>query len=201
MVESTPSFARLVAALGKLPGIGQKTATRLAFFILRQSPAEAQALATAICELKEKTRFCSRCFHLTESDPCPLCTDPGRDDRQLCVVEQPQDLLAVERSRSFRGRYHVLQGALSPLDGIGPEQLRIKELLVRLQDHAVEEVVLATNFSVEGEATALYLARLLQPLGVRVTRLAHGIPLGSDLEYIDEATVNRAVEGRREIGA
>lgn len=201
MVESTPSFARLVAALGKLPGVGQKTATRLAFFILRQSPAEAQALATAICELKEKTRFCSRCFHLTESDPCPLCTDPGRDDRLLCVVEQPQDLLAVERSRSFRGRYHVLQGALSPLDGIGPEQLRIKELLVRLQDHAVEEVVVATNFSVEGEATALYLARLLQPLGVRVTRLAHGIPLGSDLEYIDEATVNRAVEGRREIGA
>jgi recombination protein RecR len=201
MVESTPSFARLVAALGKLPGIGQKTATRLAFFILRQSPAEAQALAAAISELKEKTRFCSRCFHLTESDPCPLCTDPGRDDRQLCVVEQPQDLLAVERSRSFRGRYHVLQGALSPLDGIGPEQLRIKELLVRLQDHAVEEVVVATNFSVEGEATALYLARLLQPLGLRVTRLAHGIPLGSDLEYIDEATVNRAVEGRREIGA
>lgn len=201
MVESTPSFARLVVALGKLPGIGQKTATRLAFFILRQSPAEAEALAVAIRELQEKTRFCSRCFHLTEADPCSLCTDPARDGRQLCVVEQPQDLLAVERSRSFRGRYHVLQGALSPLDGIGPEQLRIKELLVRLQDHSVEEVVVATNFSVEGEATALYLARLLQPLGLRVTRLAHGIPLGSDLEYIDEATVNRAVEGRREIGA
>lgn len=201
MVESTPSFARLVVALGKLPGIGQKTATRLAFFILRQSPAEAEALAVAIRELKEKTRFCSRCFHLTEADPCSLCTDPARDERLLCVVEQPQDLLAVERSRSFRGRYHVLQGALSPLDGIGPEQLRIKELLVRLQDHSVEEVVVATNFSVEGEATALYLARLLHPLGLRVTRLAHGIPLGSDLEYIDEATVNRAVEGRREIGA
>ena len=185
---------------GKLPGIGQKTATRLAFFILRQSPAEAEALAGAIRELREKTRFCSCCFHLTETDPCPLCTDPARDDRQLCVVEQPQDLLAVERSRSFRGRYHVLQGALSPLDGIGPEQLRIKELLVRLQNHSVEEVVVATNFSVEGEATALYLARLLHPLGLRVTRLAHGIPLGSDLEYIDEATVNRAVEGRREIG-
>lgn len=201
MVESTPSFARLVVALGKLPGIGQKTATRLAFFILRQSPAETEALAVAIRELQEKTRFCSRCFHLTEADPCSLCTDPARDERQLCVVEQPQDLLAVERSRSFRGRYHVLQGALSPLDGIGPEQLRIKELLVRLQDHSVEEVVVATNFSVEGEATALYLARLLHPLGLRVTRLAHGIPLGSDLEYIDEATVNRAVEGRREIGA
>lgn len=201
MVESTPSFARLVVALGKLPGIGQKTATRLAFFILRQAPAEAEALAVAIRELKEKTRFCSRCFHLTEADPCSLCTDPARDEGLLCVVEQPQDLLAVERSRSFRGRYHVLQGALSPLDGIGPEQLRIKELLVRLQDHSVEEVVVATNFSVEGEATALYLARLLHPLGLRVTRLAHGIPLGSDLEYIDEATVNRAVAGRREIGA
>lgn len=199
MVESTPSFARLVVALGKLPGIGQKTATRLAFFILRQSAAEAEALAGAIRELKEKTRFCSHCFHLTEADPCHLCTDPARDDRQLCVVEQPQDLLAVERSRSFRGRYHVLQGALSPLDGIGPEQLRIKELLVRLQGSAVEEVVVATNFSVEGEATALYLARLLHPIGLRVTRLAHGIPLGSDLEYIDEATVNRAVEGRRVI--
>ena len=201
MVESIPSFARLVVALGKLPGIGQKTATRLAFFILRQAPAEAEALAVAIRELKEKTRFCSRCFHLTEADPCSLCTDPARDEGLLCVVEQPQDLLAVERSRSFRGRYHVLQGALSPLDGIGPEQLRIKELLVRLQDHSVEEVVVATNFSVEGEATALYLARLLHPLGLRVTRLAHGIPLGSDLEYIDEATVNRAVAGRREIGA
>lgn len=201
MVESTPSFARLVVALGKLPGIGQKTATRLAFFILRQSAAEAEALSSAIRELKEKSRFCSRCFHLTEADPCHLCTDPARDDRQLCVVEQPQDLLAVERSRSFRGRYHVLQGALSPLDGIGPDQLRIKELLARLQGSAVEEVVVATNFSVEGEATALYLARLLQPSGLRVTRLAHGIPLGSDLEYIDEATVNRAVEGRREIGA
>ena len=201
MVESTPSFGRLVVALGKLPGIGRKTATRLAFFLLRQSAADTEALAAAIRDLKEKTRFCSRCFHLTEADPCSLCIDSVRDDRQLCVVEQPQDLLAIERSRSYRGRYHVLQGALSPLDGIGPEQLRIRELLARLQDGRVEEVVVATNFSVEGEATALYLARLLRPFGLRITRPAHGIPLGSDLEDIDDATVNRAIEGRRELEA
>lgn len=199
MLDSIPSFARLVAELAKFPGIGQKTATRLAFFILRQPAAEAEALAAAIRELKERIGFCSVCFHMTESDPCPLCTDPARDDRLLCVVETPQDLLAIERSRSFRGRYHVLHGALSPLDGIGPEQLRIAELQQRVAQGAVQEVVVATNFSVEGEATALYLARLLRPSGVRVTRLAYGIPMGSDLEFVDEATVNRAVEGRREL--
>jgi recombination protein RecR len=199
MLDSIPSFARLVAELAKFPGIGQKTATRLAFFILRQSPAEALALAEAIRELKERVRFCSRCFHITESDPCLLCTDPGRDERLLCVVEQPQDLVAIERSRSFRGRYHVLHGALSPLDGIGPEALRIAELMRRLGEGEVQEVVIATNFTVEGEATALYLARLIKPLGIRVTRPAHGIPMGSDLEFVDEATVNRAVEGRRDL--
>ena len=199
MLDSIPSFARLVAELAKFPGIGQKTATRLAFFILRQPPVEAEALAAAIRELKAKVRFCSNCFHITESDPCPLCTDPGRDDRLLCIVEEPQDLIAIERSRSFRGRYHVLHGALSPLDGIGPEDLRIRELISRLESGQVQEAVVATNFTVEGEATALYLARLIRPLGIRVTRLAHGIPMGSDLEYVDEATVNRAVEGRREI--
>jgi len=199
MLDSIPSFARLVAELAKFPGIGQKTATRLAFFILRQSSVEAEALAAAIRELKAKVGFCSTCFHITESDPCPLCADPGRDDRMLCIVEEPQDLIAVERSRSFRGRYHVLHGALSPLDGVGPDELRIRELVSRLESGQVQEVVIATNFTVEGEATALYLARLIRPLGVRVTRLAHGIPMGSDLEYVDEATVNRAVEGRREI--
>jgi len=199
MLDSIPSFARLVAELAKFPGIGRKTATRLAFFVLRQAPAEAEALAGAIRELKEKVRFCSNCFHITENDPCPLCTDPGRDERLLCIVEEPQDLIAIERSRSFRGRYHVLHGALSPLDGIGPDDLRVGELLARLEGGAVQEVVVATNFNVEGEATALYLARLIRPLGIRVTRLAHGIPMGSDLEYVDEATVNRAVEGRREI--
>jgi len=199
MLDSIPSFARLVAELAKFPGIGRKTATRLAFFVLHQTPAEAEALAGAIRELKEKVQFCSNCFHITESDPCPLCTDPGRDERLLCIVEEPQDLIAIERSRSFRGRYHVLHGALSPLDGVGPDDLRVGELLTRLREGAVQEVVIATNFNVEGEATALYLARLIRPLGIRVTRLAHGIPMGSDLEYVDEATVNRAVEGRREI--
>lgn len=199
MLDSIPSFARLVAELAKFPGVGQKTATRLAFFILRQPPIEAEALAAAIRELKAKVRFCSNCFHITESDPCPICTDPGRDDRLLCIVEEPQDLIAIERSRSFHGRYHVLQGALSPLDGVGPEELRIRELVSRLESGQVQEAVVATNFTVEGEATALYLARLIRPLGIRVTRLAHGIPMGSDLEYVDEATVNRAVEGRREI--
>jgi recombination protein RecR len=199
MVTFTPSFDRLIAELGKFPGIGRKTASRLALFILRQPQSEAEALADAIKELKARIRFCSICFHFTETDPCALCSDPARDDSILCVVQEPQDLLAIERSRSFHGRYHVLHGALSPLDGIGPEDLKIPELLSRLQGGAVTEVLLATNFSVEGEATAYYLAKLIGPLGIRVTRLAYGIPLGSDLEYIDEATVNRAVEGRREI--
>ncbi|BCA80899.1 recombination mediator RecR [Desulfuromonas sp. AOP6] len=199
MLNSTPSFTRLVAELAKLPGIGQKTAVRLAFHVLRQPVSESEALADAIRELKQKIRFCSRCFGVTEEDPCPICTDPGRDESLLCVVEQPQDLMAIERSRSFRGRYHVLHGALSPLEGVGPEDLKIEELLSRLQGESVKEVMIATNFSVEGETTALYLARQISPLGIRVTRLAHGIPMGSDLEYIDEATVNRAVEGRRDL--
>jgi recombination protein RecR len=199
MIDFTPSFSRLIAELAKFPGIGRKTATRLAMFILRQPQSEAEALADAIKELKARIRFCSICFHFTETDPCPLCTDPARDDRILCVVQEPQDLLAIERSRSFRGRYHVLHGALSPLDGVGPEDLKIAELLSRLENGTVMEVLLATNFSVEGEATAYYLAKLVGSLGIRTTRLAYGIPLGSDLEYIDEATVNRAVEGRREI--
>jgi recombination protein RecR len=199
MLDSIPSFARLVAELSRFPGIGQKTATRLAFFILRRSAAEADALADAIRELKEKIRFCSICQHMTEIDPCSICRDPGRDDRLLCVVEEPRDLISIERSRSFQGRYHVLHGALSPLDGIGPDDLKIHELMERLRNDPVEEVLVATNFSVEGEATSLYLARLIRPLGIRVTRPAHGIPMGSDLEYVDDATVNRAVEGRREI--
>lgn len=199
MLDCTPSLARLITELSKFPGIGKKSATRLAFFVLRQSAAETDALVAALREVKENIRFCSTCFNLTESDPCPLCSDPAREDQLLCVVEEPQDLMAIERSHSFRGRYHVLHGALSPIDGIGPEDLKLTELLQRLRNTEVKEVLVATNFTVEGEATALYLARLLHPLGLRVTRLAHGIPLGSDLEYIDEATVNRAVEGRREL--
>jgi len=199
MLDSIPSFARLVAELAKFPGVGTKTATRLAFFLLRQPDAEAAALATAIVDLKRNTRFCSICFHITEQDPCSVCADPVRDGSLLCVVEEPQAVLAVERSRSFRGRYHVLHGALSPLDGIGPDDLKIAPLLERLKTGEVREVLVATNFTVEGDATALYLARLIHPLGIRVTRLAYGIPMGSELEYVDEATVHRAVEGRREL--
>lgn len=199
MLDSIPSFARLVAELAKFPGVGNKTATRLAFFLLRQPEAQAEALATAILDLQRNTRFCSVCFHITEQDPCPLCSNPGRDESLICVIEEPQALLAIERSRSFKGHYHVLHGALSPLDGIGPEDLKIVPLIKRLEQGDVREVLIATNFTIEGDATALYLAKLIQPLGIRVTRLAYGIPMGSELEYVDEATVNRAVEGRRDI--
>lgn len=199
MLNSIPSFARLVAELAKFPGIGNKTATRLTFFLLRQPEAQAEALATAILDLQRNTRFCSVCFHITEEDPCILCSNPGRDEHLICVVEEPQALLAIERSRSFKGHYHVLHGALSPLDGIGPEDLKIAPLIKRLEQGDIQEVLIATNFTVEGDATALYLAKLIQPFGIRVTRLAYGIPMGSELEYVDEATVNRAVEGRRDI--
>ncbi|MBW2477014.1 MAG: recombination protein RecR [Deltaproteobacteria bacterium] len=198
MLDSIPSFARLVAELSKFPGIGQKTATRLAFFLLRQPAAEAEALSTAILELKRQIRFCSICYHITEQNPCGLCTSQSRDESLLCVVEEPQALLAIERSHSFRGRYHVLHGALSPLEGVGPDDIYIAPLMQRLGQGDIKEVLVATNFTVEGDATALYLARLIHPLGIRVTRLAYGIPMGSELEYIDEATVNRAVQGRRE---
>lgn len=199
MLDSIPSFTRLVAELAKFPGIGSKTATRLAFYLLRQPKAQAESLASAVLDLHNNTRFCSVCFHITEQDPCSLCVNPGRDETLLCVVEEPQALLAIERSRSFKGRYHVLHGALSPLDGVGPDDLKIKPLLERLRDSEVREVLIATNFTVEGDATALYLAKLIQPFGIRVTRLAYGIPMGSELEYVDEATVNRAVEGRRDL--
>ena len=198
MLNSVPSFAKLVSELAKLPGIGRKTASRLAFFILKQPPEQAEALAEAIKSLKEKVRFCSHCLQMTEHDPCSICMDPRRDGSLLCIVEEPQDVVAIERSRSFQGLYHVLHGALSPLDGIGPDALKIPELKKRLMDGSVKEVIIATNFNVKGETTALYLARLIRPLNVRVTRLAHGIPLGSDLEYIDEATVGRAVMARQE---
>ena len=199
MLESIPSMTRLIVELGKFPGIGRKTATRLAFYVLQQSDVEAQALVGAISDVKRLVGYCSQCFHVTEQDPCCLCTAVGRDDTLLCVVEQPQDLMAIERGHSYRGRYHVLHGALSPLDGVGPDDLKIAELVARVRQGTIEEVIVATNFSIEGEATALYLSRVLQPLGIKITRLAHGIPLGSDLEYVDEATVGRAIEGRRDI--
>ncbi len=195
---------RLVAAFAKLPGIGERSAQRLAFHLLKGEPGEARALASAIVDVTEKVRLCSVCCTLTEPDPCTFCTDLRRDDRVICVVEGVPDLMAVERTREFRGRYHVLHGALSPLDGIGPDRLRVKELLLRLGTPpegraAVDEVIVATNADVEGEATALYLTRLLKPLGVRVSRIAQGVPMGGDLEYADQVTLARALTGRREL--
>ena len=192
-------IARLVRELARLPGIGEKTAQRLAFHVLEAGPEQARELAEAVVAVVRDVRCCSTCQTLTERDPCPICTDPGRDPKIICVVEGVPDLLAVERTREFRGRYHVLHGTLSPLDGVGPADLKIKELLIRLEQAPVEEVLVATNPDVEGEATALYLQRLLKPLGIRVTRIAQGVPMGGDLEYADQATLARAVAGRREL--
>lgn len=192
-------MSRLIQQLTRLPGIGEKTAARLAFHILRADVEYAEALAGAVLAVKRDTRLCSRCFALTEGDPCTICTDVRRATDVICVVEEPADLMAVERAREFRGRYHVLHGTLAPLDGVGPDDLKIQPLLLRLRDEPVREVIVATNPTVEGEATALYLAKLLKPLGVRVTRIAHGLPVGADLEYADVMTVGRALEGRREM--
>ena len=193
----TPALARLIELLSRLPGIGEKTAARLAFFILRGEDDYARELAEAVAGLKGQTRLCSSCFALTEHDPCEICSDDRRDGSIICVVEEPSDLVAVERSHGFKGRYHVLHGALSPLDGRGPEQLRVGELVERLGSGDVREVLVATNPTAEGEATAVYLARLIKPLGVEVSRIAHGIPVGGNIEYSDQVTVGRAIEGRR----
>lgn len=198
------AIPRLVQALidefSRLPGIGPKTASRLTYFLLRQPAEQTHALAEALATLKEQIRFCSVCFNMTESDPCPLCNDAQRDAASLCVVEEPLDVIAIERTRSFRGRYHVLHGAISPVDDIGPDDLRIKELLSRLRDGKLKEVIIATNPSYEGEATAMYLHKQIAPLGLKVTRLARGLPVGGDLEYADETTLARALEGRSEMG-
>ncbi|MFB1482995.1 recombination mediator RecR [Corallococcus sp. RDP092CA] len=190
---------RLVAQLAKLPGIGEKTAQRLAFHILRAPGEFAVDLSQAIREVKEKVHLCVRCFSLTDSELCGFCRDHRRDERALCVVETYSDLMALERTREFKGRYHVLHGVLSPLEGVGPEQLRIKELLQRLNDSQVEEIILATNPDIEGEATALYLTRLLKPMGLRVTRIAQGLPMGGDLEFADQATLAKALSARRDL--
>jgi recombination protein RecR len=195
----TPSMQRLITELSRLPGIGEKTAARLAFFILRAERGYAQALADALLGVRDGTRLCSVCFGFTDVDPCPICTNPQRATDAICVVEEPADLIAVERAQYFRGRYHVLHGTIAPLDGVGPEQLKVQPLMQRLQNGAVQEVVIATNPTAEGEATALYLARLIKPLGVRVTRIAHGIPVGGDVEYADVVTLGRALDGRREM--
>jgi recombination protein RecR len=199
MSALAPPLARLIQELVKLPGIGEKTATRLAFHLLRTERHDVEQLADALIKMRDQIKLCSVCLGLTAEDPCALCQDPQRDTDAICVVERPADLIALERSGQFRGRYHVLHGCLAPLDGVGPEQLRIAELLRRLQNGNVHEVILATNPTVEGEATALYLSRLLKPLGVRVTRIAHGLPMGADVEYADSVTLGKALEGRREM--
>jgi recombination protein RecR len=196
-------IARLVQQLGKLPGIGEKTAARLAFHILRASGEDAAALAAAIVDVKQKIRFCGVCCDLTETDPCAICRDARRDAGLVCVVAHPQDVVAVERAGGYRGRYHVLHGLLSPLDGVGPDDLRTAELVRRCSDgaagEAVREVILATSPNVEGEATAVYIAKLLRPLGVRATRIATGVPIGGELEYADQLTLARAIDGRRDM--
>ncbi len=192
-------IARLVKELAKLPGIGEKSAQRLAFHVLKAGPAYAGDLAAAIAGVVRDVRLCTSCQTLTDQDPCTICKDDRRDPRTLCVVEGVPDLLAIERTHEFRGRYHVLHGALSPLDGVGPGDLKIRELLVRLEREPADEVVIATNTDVEGEATALYLTKLLKPIGIKVTRIAQGVPMGGDLEYADQVTLARALAGRREL--
>jgi len=198
-VPTAQPMARLIEELHRLPGVGPKNAQRLAYFLLHAPEEQARALAEAIVELKEKIVFCSRCYNITEVDPCSICQDEKRDHTSICVVEKPMDILPLERTRGYHGLYHVLHGAISPMDGIGPDDLRIKELLSRLQEMSVQEIILATNPNLEGEATAMYIQRLVGPLGIRVTRLARGLPFGSDLEYADEATLSRALEGRQEV--
>jgi recombination protein RecR len=187
----------LVEELGRLPGIGPKSAQRLAYHLLRVAPEDARRLADAIVAVKERTTLCTRCFGVAEGELCPICGDEKRDPSVICVVEDPRDVGAIERTREFRGRYHVLHGALNPIEGIGPDQLRARELLDRLQPEGVKEVIVCTNPNLEGEATAMYLAKLIAPLGVAVTRIASGLPVGGDLEYADEITLGRAIEGRR----
>jgi len=189
----------LITQLSKLPGIGRKTAQRLAFFILTMPSEEARGIATAIVDIKDRARFCSVCFNITDTDPCGICSDPSRDKKRICVVEEPSNILAVERTRSFNGTYHVLLGALSPLDGITPDRLKINELARRIQSEGTSEVILATNPNTKGEMTAQYITELLKPYNIRITRIAYGLPIGSDIEFADEVTLTKALEGRREM--
>lgn len=192
-------LANLIEHFRALPGIGQKTAVRLAYHVLDMDAAAAKSLAGAILEAKEKIGYCNTCFNLSDRNPCAICDDEKRDHSVICVVEQPQDVAAMERMHEYKGVYHVLHGALSPLEGVGPDDLRIKDLLTRLYDTNVKEIIMATNPNVEGEATAMYIAKLLKPSGIKVTRIAHGLPIGGDLEYADEVTLAKAMENRREI--
>ena len=189
----------LIDELGRLPGVGPKSAQRIAFHLLQADPVDVKRLAQVLVEVKDKVRFCRTCFNVAEADECRICLDPRRDPSLLCVVEEPKDVQAVERTREFRGRYHVLGGAISPIEGVGPDDLRVRELMQRLADGTVTELIIATDPNLEGEATATYLARLVKPMDVRVTRLASGLPVGGDLEYADEVTLGRALAGRREL--
>jgi len=199
MRDYAPPVESLIEELRKLPGVGSKTAQRLAYHLIRIPRNEAEKLAHAILSLKEAIRYCSVCNNITDHDPCRYCADPSRDKSMICVLEEPHGVLAIEKTREYRGAYHILLGVLSPLQGIGPDQLQIKGLMERIKKGEIKEVILATNPSVEGEATALYLSRLIRPLNVRVTRIATGVPVGGDLDYADQITISRALEGRREI--
>ena len=192
-------IAKLIEEFEKLPGIGPKSAQRLAFHVVNLPAEKAMGLANAIKEAKEKVRYCTICGNLTDKDPCLVCSSGSRDHGVICVVENPRDIVAMEKTREFKGLYHVLHGAISPMEGIGPEDIKIKELLARLQSGEIREIIIATNPNIEGEATAMYIAKLLKPLGIKTTRIAHGVPVGGDLEYADEVTLARALQGRREI--
>ena len=195
----TPALQKLIDELGKLPGVGPKSAQRIAFHLIKIPEQEALSLAVAIQQAKQKVRFCETCFNMSDEAICEICSDSQRDSSLVCVVEEPRDIVALERTREYKGLYHVLQGAINPIDGIGPEQLKIRELLERLKGNTVVEVILCTNPNIEGEATAMYLAKLIEPLGIQVSRIASGLPVGGDLEYADELTLGRALEGRRNI--
>ncbi len=195
----TPALQKLIDELGKLPGVGPKSAQRIAFHLIKIPEQDALSLAVAIQQAKQKVRFCETCFNMSDEAICEICSDSQRDSSLVCVVEEPRDIVALERTREYKGLYHVLQGAINPIDGIGPEQLKIRELLERLKGNSVVEVILCTNPNIEGEATAMYLAKLIEPLGIQVSRIASGLPVGGDLEYADELTLGRALEGRRNI--
>ena len=198
LIPGAEAINTLIQEFNKLPGIGPKSAQRIAYYLLRASDEQTRLLAEAILSLKQKITLCSTCFNVTESDPCPLCRSDKRDRSQICIVEQPQDILALEHTGIYHGMYHILHGAISPIEGIGTEDIRVRELMSRLKDDSVKEVILATNPNLEGEQTAMYLSRLITPLGVRVTRLARGLPFGTELEYADDVTLTRAIEGRQE---
>ncbi len=195
----SPSIEKLIQSFEKLPSIGNKTAARLAFYILNASEEETKEFVDSIVNAKRNLKYCSKCYNISDTDPCPICANPKRDQSEICVVEDVRDIIAMERTHEFKGVYHVLHGSISPMNGIGPDDIKIKELLSRLMDGQVKEVILATNPRVEGEATAMYLSKLIKPLGIKVSRIAHGIPVGGDLEYTDEITLTKALEGRREL--